>query len=96
MAGELLRTVEAQAAEVALDLSESVGGKIYMKGDGRGEDVDGLDGDGRLGDGCLDAEGHGLDLSLLDSRLDLERGFVWTRRLGRELEIVGSSSERPK
>ncbi len=43
VAGELAWTVEAQAAEVALDLSESVGGRIDSKGDGRGEGADGLD-----------------------------------------------------
>ncbi len=69
MSGQLLRTVEAQAAEVALGLSDGVGGRIDREDDGMGEGVDEVDVDGRLGDG-LDVEGHGRDLSLLDSLLE--------------------------
>ncbi len=54
------------------------------KGDGSGEGAD------RVDDGRLDVEGHGLDLRLLDSRPDLERGFVQTRRLGTQRELVWS------
>ncbi len=67
MAGYLLRTVEAQAAEVALDLSGNIGERIDSEGDGRGEGVDGLDGV------RPDVKGHGLDLSLHEGRLDAER-----------------------
>ncbi len=69
MAVELMRTAEAQAAEVALDLSERVGRRTNSKGDGRGEGINGLD------DGRLDVEGHRLSLSLLDSRFDVQRGL---------------------
>ncbi len=50
-------TVKAQAAEVALDLGESDGGRIDSKSDGSCEGVHRVDGDK-------------LDLSCLDSRLD--------------------------
>ncbi len=43
MAGELMRALQAQAAKVALDLRDSVVGRIDGKGDGRGEGVDRVD-----------------------------------------------------
>ncbi len=43
---------------------------------------------GWLDGGRLDVDG--LKLSLLDSRFDLERGVVGTRRLGTERKVVGS------
>ncbi len=49
MAEKPVGTVEPQAAEITLDLSESVGGRIDGKGDGRGEGADGFD----LGDGLV-------------------------------------------
>ncbi len=35
-------------------------------------------------------------MSLLDSRLDLERGFVGTRRLGTERKVFGSFQREPE
>ncbi len=53
MAGKLAWTVKAQSAQIALDLSESVGESIDSKGDGSCKGVDRVD---RVDSGRLDVE----------------------------------------
>ncbi len=57
-----------------LTSARGLGQRIDSEGDGRGEGVH------WAADGWLDVEGHGFDLSLLDSRLHYERDFCLARR----------------